>query len=587
MDNVGMNFLKNTATRALVADLALLILALPVSQSGVNVEYSQVNLTPPPFSQVFMGLGASCPHLSLTKPRIPRNPFYPFQNKKIERFEATQNDRFRPSTTPQVEYRVESTKMENEKMKNNVFNKIKIRTLDSKHCKRLKNGRELRFEVSAPKSLNGGQRFRSCYATKQEAETIRQRFINNIKQNGVGKPLIFRKPALKSAPPATLTGIGMVLSVFRDIYIEKRLETDSCTAAHMNDVGAFFDMLMDKYGDIPVVGLTVTLVNDFLSDPPPTKNGTSRNWSTSSRKRYTDTGQALWNWGMRYLVDDFGKSFITYNPWTHVYTNKLYRRKPVKVHTDFILLDKVWEYCREKRWDFVGALTLKHHCGLRPRSEIAGGRTNRDVADSGRKPLLYGDIHLDSIPGYPCGWVDVTCYKTENSSVKRRQVPLSSMAQEIFRTLKGRFADSDPVLAVSSSAFDQGIKRCFAEASMDLYGFYADQCGNRWERDLFRHSCLTAWVNLVGEDDRNLHSLSRVARWAGHGTHTRTLEQYYLGVMTPIEAADYFEIGVPSDWNPPLNKPGNGNAWHPDERRRAQWWGRHGRARFQQGNGAG
>lgn len=454
--------------------------------------------------------------------------------------------------------------------------RIKIRELPEDQHEHLKDGRVLRFEVSVPRGLNGGRRFRCNYATMKEAERVQAKFLEKIMREGVGRPLDLSESAQR--PPAAPPAGGPNLLDLVGFVLGKYARDGGVPQSRIDAIEYAVGIVRRKYGNPECNTFSVTMAENMFSAPPKTKSGKKRRkFAVGSIKRIASTLRNLWRFGAQFMLDALDRPLITFNVWEHFFEGRLDRSRGIVIYQDLRLPERKLQLMAKYRPDCVPAYLLVLHCALRPASDLAGAVSGKHLIESGRKPLTWGDVRTEPEPGFPNGYVVVRCYKTRRKGkggLTRRLIPLGPKDQRTLRKYKPRFRDTDPVLSASLSAYQAAVQRCFREACLELYGVPAEKRPEWGDRDLARRTCISSWVAKVTRRGKWRHRLAEIARWAGHGIRSRTLQERYIGAMDGKAADRYADIGLPDDFDPPLAKRGCGEPWKAEEARRARAQGR-------------
>lgn len=431
--------------------------------------------------------------------------------------------------------------------------RIRIRSIPVER----RRGKPYRYEVDVPPALNGGTRYRSGCQNLPDAQDLRQAIENKIRAHGTSLPFesgraVGGNPRTKALARAASGGlrVSQLFAFWRDMQISR-----GGVATGTIDIMLYFvDLLIDKYGDIPVADCNVAMCNGLLDGPPATVCNLPRQWNSSTRDLLVQNLGRLWAFGGRYLVDDFGRSPVVANPWERIYTLPSDGRD-IEIFDDFDLLQGAVDVCANSKrlFCYLPALSLKLHCGLITLADLAGGTPGSGGSRLGKWPLLWDQIHLDPSPEYPDGWVDIQSITSDGRVNKGRRVPLTASTRTCLLQFRPYFADHDPVLPGSPNAFHTAVRRCLRTAAQRIGISSENPQSSGASRHRTRNACIAAWVGLEDRHGARLHPPDRIALWAGWGMTEDMLLQQFAGRLTHLPATRFLSIGVGADWRLPAD----------------------------------
>jgi hypothetical protein len=481
-------------------------------------------------------------------------------------------------------------------MKKRDLKRCKIREIPSRSRKKLASGEELAWELSVPESLNGGKRLRLTFTTRKIAQVALDRKIAAILDQGTENQLssedthllkhIKAKTAEAKIPETevlplidevitrrqTSVNNNRVSDLFK-FYNDHVTMGDGVTLGWLDDTKDAENIFITKCGDMLLRDVNKDHAQQLLMYPPDTERGERRFWSTSSRRKWRSNYSRVWNFGLRYWTDNQGISFVRWNPFENIWFGKVAgKRGLAAIHDDIPFLKEVYNRFGIHRPDLLPAWDLELKTGLRPMSELAGGRSQREKDYNNTKALTWGQVKLEG-EKFGCGYVDTWCPKTEGDGVERRLIPLRTSSAHLLRLYKPFFKDSDPVLPCSAAAYYEQLSRIFYEVGLDLYGKPQTISGGKGDRDKRRHTAISAWYNETDERGNNKNSQTEVVKWAGHVTAAMLLARYH-GAMTGQTANAILNLGMEDDWQPRFFKATTADVWDREEAIMARAWGR-------------
>jgi len=283
-------------------------------------------------------------------------------------------------------------------------------------------------------------------------------------------------------------------------------ESMGLSPKYLRQLPVALDSLSDRYPLKPAHEVTVRDVTEWLN---------SGGWAASTKKNYLGNASTMFAWAMLQA-----QGFAQINPCVGVELERRQKRGTVATLTNAQAEQLLTAALERENWRVLAFCTLGLFCGLRPESEAAS-------------PLFtWGDIDLDN-----------RTVRLEHQIVKAgpgRVVSLPENAVEWLRFIPVTLRKGPVVLLKNwpetwmKFRYSLGWQVATNKVQKKLALPKVEAVHGPWPKDVLRHTYASNHL-------AHHHDEARLQVQMGHASR-KMLNEHYLAVKTPKEAAQYWSI---------------------------------------------